>query len=655
MLRSLFSGVNGVRNHQIMMDVVANNIANVNTIGFKSGRITFSDAISQLLKGGSAPRDARGGSNPVQVGLGMKVQSIDNNFGQGGLEQTGYNTDLAIEGRGFFVVREGDKLLYTRAGNFTIDADGRLVANGGSTFVQGYQADANGELSDPTLQDLTVPVQLKTPANATTEVVLYSNLDSDATEALASLSDAGDSGVTSVSGTADDGVGGTHTIQISGTNATNSNGIGTSTFGGGGSLTLATTLTAAGVTDVDGFQVTVDQGTGDEVTYTILGLDLNSTVGELINQLNAQVAGAEFVLTGGEIEVTRRYAGDGTSFSVLLTDTGGTSDLVDQLFNDGAAGVGGTANFAVANGTASSLAAVDTFIDNATGATSTKTLDFVADSSTGLMTELTGLGRSGVSVRANSGFTATAITGNDLIIDTADTNHSTSITVYDEQGVTHNLTLTFTKTSQLNEWKWEASIPEPARLVNGYSGTVEFNPDGTLRAWNYDNNQSSFSFDPGTSQALVNIQFDPGTLGGMDGVTQTASSFSTQAISQDGYSMGVLEGIDIDNNGEITGSFTNGQQLRLGAIAIADFNNTDGLNKEGDNLWSATDSAGTPRYGLAQTNFGSLIDRGFLEMSNVDLVKEFTSMITAQRGFQASARVITTADQILQEVTNLKR
>lgn len=198
-------------------------------------------------------------------------------------------------------------------------------------------------------------------------------------------------------------------------------------------------------------------------------------------------------------------------------------------------------------------------------------------------------------------------------------------------------------------------VPEPATVVNGFTGTVEFDPDGTLRAWNYDNNQSAFSFDPGTSQALVNITFDPGTLGGMDGITQTASSFSTQAISQDGYSMGVLEGIDIDENGEIIGSFSNGQQLRLAAISVADFNNENGLKKEGDNLWSATDSAGTPRYGLAVTNHGSLIDRGYLEMSNVDLVKEFTEMITAQRGFQANARIITTSDQILQEVANMKR
>ncbi len=653
MLRSLFSGVNGVRNHQMMMDVVANNISNVNTIGFKSGRITFSDAISQLLKGGSAPRDARGGSNPVQVGLGMKVQSVDNNFGQGGLEQTGYNTDLAIQGRGFFVVREGDKLLYTRAGNFTIDADGQLVANGGTDYVQGYVADANGDFTDPTLQDLTVPIQLKTPARASTSVVLYSNLDSDATEADATLTDAGDSGVTSVSGTAADGIGGTHTVTISGSKATNSNGSGTSTFGGGGSLTLATTLSAAGVTDTDGFEVTVDQGTGDEVTYTILGIDTNSTVGELINQLNAQVSGAEFALTSGEIEVTRRYAGDGTSYNVLLTDTGGTSDLVDELFNNGAAGAGGTANFSVANGTASSLAAVDNFVDSSGNSTATS-LSFVADDTTGLMNELTGLGGSGVSIRANDGFSATNVTGNDLVIDTADTDHSTSITVYDEQGVTHNLNLTFTKTLNLNVWKWEASV-DTGTIVNGSTGTVEFDSDGTLRSWNYDNNQSSFSFDPGTGQALVDITFDPGTLGGMDGITQTASSFSTQAVSQDGYGMGILEGIDIDNNGEINGSFSNGQQLRLGAIALADFNNTDGLKKEGDNLWSVTDSAGTPRYGLAQTNFGSLIDRGFVEMSNVDLVKEFTAMITAQRGFQANARIITTSDQILQEVTNMKR
>lgn len=461
MLRSLFSGVQGVRNHQLKLDVVANNIANVNTIGFKSGRITFADAISQILKGGTAPRDARGGSNPVQVGLGMKVQTVDNNFGQGGLEQTGYNTDLAIQGNGFFVVREGDELLYTRAGNFTIDSDGRLVANGGANFVQGYLADDSGDFSDPTLQDITIPVQLKTEANATTEVVLYSNLDSDATEADATLSDAGSSGVTSVSGTADDGIGGTHTIVITGTNATQSTNTGASSAGG---LTLATTLAAAGVTDVDGFQVTVDLGTGEEVTKDIGSyLELTDTVGELITVLNARVAGADFELVGGEIVATRTYAGDGASYNVVLSDAGGsaTSDLVDELFNAGAAGAG-VATFTANSGTASTLAAIDTFVDSNGNSTATS-LSFSADDTTGLMTELEGLGRGGVSIRANSGFAATA--GSPLVIDTADTSHSTSITVYDEQGVTHNLTITFTKTSTLNEWEWEARFPSQQRLL----------------------------------------------------------------------------------------------------------------------------------------------------------------------------------------------
>jgi len=655
MLRSLYSGVNGVTNSQTTLDVVANNIANVNTIGYKSSRVTFADSISQLLKGSSAPRDARGGTNPVQVGLGVKVQSIDNNFGQGGLSETGYSTDLAIEGDGFFVVREGDQLFYTRAGNFTIDSQGNLVANSGSTTVQGYLADNDGNLG-ASLEDLVVPLQMKSPANATTEVVLYSNLDSDATEADASLDDAGDSGVTSVSGTADDGVGGTHTISISGTNATNSTAAGTSTFGGGGSLTLSTTLAAAGVTDLDGFEITLDAGTADEVTYEIGSyLDLTNTVGQMIQIMEARVAGADFELSGGEIVVTRNYAGDGTSYNVQLSDTGGTSDLVDALFGGGAAGTGGTTVFDVDTGTASTLTAVDTFVDNAYGDSTSSSLTFVADSETGLMTELEDLGSGGITITAEDGFTETVTSGNDLVIETEDTEHSTSITVYDEQGVTHNLTVTFTKTTTLNSWKWEASVDEPATTVNGSTGTVEFNSDGTLRSFNFDNNQSAFVFDPGSSQALVEITFDSGTSGGMDGITQTASSFTTQATSQDGFAMGTLEGVDIDQYGQITGSFTNGQEQLLGAIVLANFNNANGLEKEGDNLWSTTDGAGTPIYNIAGTGNSTMINSGYVEMSNVDLVDQFTEMIIAQRAFQASSRVITTADTILQEVVNLKR
>ncbi|CUS93243.1 flagellar hook-basal body complex protein, partial [Candidatus Kryptonium thompsonii] len=126
-LRSLFSGVSGLRNHQIMMDVIGNNISNINTIGFKAARVSFSEAFAQMLRGATQPSAESGGTNPLQVGLGMNVSSIDTIFTQGNLETTGQVTDLAIQGNGFFIVKKGGRNYFTRAGAFRFDANGYLV------------------------------------------------------------------------------------------------------------------------------------------------------------------------------------------------------------------------------------------------------------------------------------------------------------------------------------------------------------------------------------------------------------------------------------------------------------------------------------------------------------------------------------------------
>ncbi len=144
-MRSMFAGVSALRNHQIKMDVIGNNIANVNTIGFKSSRVTFKDMLSQTMRGASSPTEDRGGTNPVQVGLGMALGSIDTLHGQGNVQPTGNSTDLAIEGEGFFVLSDGLRNFYTRAGAFGLDGLGNLV-NPTGLFVMGYHADPMGEI-----------------------------------------------------------------------------------------------------------------------------------------------------------------------------------------------------------------------------------------------------------------------------------------------------------------------------------------------------------------------------------------------------------------------------------------------------------------------------------------------------------------------------
>ena len=147
MLRSLFTGISGLRAHQMMMDVTGNNIANVNTTGFKGSQVTFQDTFSQLLEGAAAPQDAnQGGTNPSQVGLGVRVAGMSTNFGNGATQVTGRDTDMRIDGNGFFVVNAGGEQMYTRAGSFSFDEDGTLVTPEGNP-VQGWQADAGGNLN----------------------------------------------------------------------------------------------------------------------------------------------------------------------------------------------------------------------------------------------------------------------------------------------------------------------------------------------------------------------------------------------------------------------------------------------------------------------------------------------------------------------------
>ena len=183
MMRSLYSGVSGLQNHQVRMDVLGHNISNVNTYGFKKSRASFQDILSQTIAGAAAPTAQKGGVNPKQVGLGMSIASIDKIFTQGSLQTTGLNTDLAIQGDGFFILKRGEETYYTRAGGFGLDRNGTLINPANGMRVQGWMAvEAAGEYiinNTAELEDLIIPVGAKDPAKQT-EVVRYrSNLDSE--------------------------------------------------------------------------------------------------------------------------------------------------------------------------------------------------------------------------------------------------------------------------------------------------------------------------------------------------------------------------------------------------------------------------------------------------------------------------------------------
>ena len=536
-LRALLSGVSGLQNNQLMMDVIGNNIANINTIGFKASQATFSEAFAQTLQNASAPNANNGGSNAIQVGLGVGVNSVDSVFTQGTLESTGVSTDLAIQGNGFFAVNVNGTTRYTRVGTFQLDASGQLVDPGTGAVLQGTLASASGVVSPGTqLQNLKINMDQISPAKATTSVDLAGNLDATATVANADLTGNIDSG------------------------------------------------TAVGGTVHQQFTVTDDFGATHNVTMTLTKTAANT-------------------------------------WSVATADSAGT-----------VAGGTGTATFDAATGALVSF----------TPANITLT---PTNNSPAISVDITSTGLTQ---------TAGASTFAADLSKAADSTNA-SVTVYDSLGNAHSLSVKFTKTSTPNEWTWSADVPNPATITGGQTGKIDFNADGTLKSFTYDDGSSALKFNPNDGASAMSVDLSAGTANAFGGITQTSGTSTISPQSQDGYASGSMNGITIDQGGNIQATFSNGQTATLGQVDIATFNNPTGLTTTGGSLFSASANSGSATITPAGGASNSTIVSGSLEESNVDLAQEFTNMITAQRGFQASARVITVADQFLDEIVSLKR
>ena len=179
MLRSMFAAISGLRNHQTMMDVVGNNIANINTTGFKGSNVVFTEVLSQTIRGAGAASAQAGGSNPSQIGLGSRIAAITSSFGQGALQRTNRSTDFAIQGDGFFAIDQGGERLYTRSGSFSVDALGRLVTQDGG-LVQGWQAQNDVITTSGPIGAITIPVGDLIPPARTAVAQVGGNLPSNA-------------------------------------------------------------------------------------------------------------------------------------------------------------------------------------------------------------------------------------------------------------------------------------------------------------------------------------------------------------------------------------------------------------------------------------------------------------------------------------------
>lgn len=233
----------------------------------------------------------------------------------------------------------------------------------------------------------------------------------------------------------------------------------------------------------------------------------------------------------------------------------------------------------------------------------------------------------------------------------AGSNYSTSVTIYDEQGRAIQADVYYRKTG-VNSWEYHVLV-DGADTAGGTAGTpveittgtLDFNPDGSLAT----HTPGAVNFTPVNSTTPQNLQF------GFEGTTQYADDSTLRALTQDGYGPGELRDIQVEDDGTITGLFSNGEELAIGQVVLAKFKAQEGLERQGYNVWRATTVSGEALVGEAGTGGRGSVVSGAVEGSNVDLAYEFTRMIASQRGFQANSRTITTGDQMLQEVMNLKR
>jgi len=704
--RAMYTTVSGIRNQATCFDVIANNIANAGTMGFKRGRLTFEESFAVLLQGASRPPGEQGGVNPLQIGNGSSIGSIDSIIVQGNILSTGNQTDLAIRGDGFFVVSDGQRDFFTRAGAFQWDSNGRLVVPFNGMKVQGRVANEAGEVSDGSpIEDVIVPFGTVDEAKSTTDVNFVGNLDASAeptgniikTSRLFAKEVAGST--TDMNGLFANGAADLLITGLSSNSTTVTIGISDSSGGNAISKTYTYVSTDTGVGSMDFHtlddliaEINNDFGAASTdpsmsvilnddsaLEFTNLGGANNmltlSSVNSVLNKALAIADGIvgdrltdEFSHVAGSSDaLTILRNAEGTDLGLTLADTiyvsgrvgglevdsieGGDVDPFEITVDDG---VGNSITFGDLTQQVKDVFSITN--QDAVEIDSTKG-NLIINADGGLLNEVTAVNiTTGTDNVFDSVFDATV--GNWVQIQgSEDVIHSAAVRVFDSLGNPHTLTLSFKKDVKLpNRWIWDISIPEQAELSGGYNGSVIFDSTGKLESFTYSQGASSFTFDPKTgAEVPMDIVLNFGTVGTADGISQFSSTSTVIARDQNGYTSGVLDNVGIDDTGTITGMFTNGNSRVLSKLVLATFNNPSGLLRVGDNVFDTSSNSGLPIYGQAGTSINAIIVPGAVEMSNVDIAEEFTNMIIAQRSFQANARTVTTADEMLQETVNLKR
>lgn len=568
MMRSLYSGVAGLKTHQTRMDVIGNNIANVNTTAYKSSSMTFSELMSQTTQkaSGANATTGVGGTNAKQIGLGVKAGAINTAITtQGSAQPTGNPFDIMITGDNFFVVSNGSENFFTRDGSFYVDGAGNLAMTSTGYNVMGWGVDkTTGNIKQDTVTALRImsSANMTYPPEATTKANISGILDEN------------DKDVTSANG---------KTVNLNFFDAR------------GYSYTAKFTFKQSGGDKTNEYSLELNKildSTGKEID--ISGI----TFGE---QNLEQTLSSKLSLN------TDSYKWDDATKTLQTTATPPeTVAALDKIFKNGAL-----------------------ITDKDKAEEVQKNLDAIAkaygyEGSTDEFLKLYTTGKAGqVTVQKMLENMSQNMTGDDILPKAKNEELTMTGRKFDGAKVVFDKDSGKLQSINNSTTNLSTTLNFPASMGNFSNITIDLS-----ECTNYDNK--------GTSTVGA-------TSGDLDGLGT-------------GRRLGDMIGVSIQKDGMIYASYDNGMTKLLGQIATAAFANASGLEKEGDNLYSATLNSGEfDGIGVDITAGGGYMSTGQLEMSNVDLSSEFTEMITTQRGFQANSRIITVSDTLLEELTNLKR
>lgn len=652
---ALFTGLSGLRVHQTYIDVIGNNLANVSTPGFRGSRATFSDVLSFTVRAGSGPNGNFGGVNPMQIGYGSVMSTVDTDLNQGTFQDTGRATDVALQGRGFFTMTDGVQTFYSRVGSFTIDSNRDLVdARSGMRVLN-----SNGN-------SIQVPFSDTLPAQASTEVTFQGNLPAEVggpLEEILETSTSLQAGVAATKGSTGTAGPGGNQFDLSAFAGNNVSMLVSVNGGAQSSVSFAvpasgfvspSTIEAAFTSaSIAGLDITANDTTG-QLTFDTIRL------GDTATLKFDDGAGSTGMLTA--LGLDANLATGSQTVATAATDLNAlTSRTIPYVAGVDGISISGTNP----DGTLFS----DTFVYGTTGTTLGDLRDFINARTNGATASITAGGNLRLAADAPGEATlslrvadATGSTGESLWPDfqveqegTGPDTAVTSIDVVDSQGRTHPVTMTFTRSAiDPTSWDLTASIDPSEGTINQASiGQIRFNNNGSFSVIAGGSNQLQFTWNG--IGAAQNVAVNLGTSGQFDGVAMLGNSTTVAAIDQDGFTSGTLLSPGFNNEGQLVGYYSNGQTRVLDQLRVTMFSNEGGLLKVGDTMWVESPNSGDAIATTAGAAGAGSVRAGQLENSNVDIAREFVNLIQAQRGFQANSRVITTTDEILAELMNIVR